>query len=454
MRNDWLMVQLGDVCETTSGGTPLKSKKEYYKNGTIPWLKSGEVNQGIIYSSEEYITESGLKNSSAKIFPEDTVLIAMYGATAGKVGLLKFESTTNQAICGILPNILFLSKFLYVYLTAKTSHMVKLSSGGAQPNISQKIIREIDIPLVSLPEQRAIVKKIGTLFKLIDESKNELKSAKETIKIHRQAVLKKAFDGELTHKWRNEKNISHSWDEKTVKNSAVSIQYGYTESATKKQIGPKFLRITDIQNNSVKWSDVPFVKIDNETKKKYLLKEGDLVFARTGATVGKSFLIKGNIPESVYASYLIRVRFPKNILSEYIAYYFQSPFYWEQVKNKQVGTGQPNVNGTKLGKIKIPIPSFQEQSQIVKKIENAFSNCDKTEADIKQHLQNIELLRQSLLKKAFSGSFLSKKELEVCRKSPKWKPAKELLKEIQKEKNRETKNEQKNLKPRRKRKAV
>ena len=159
--------------------------------------------------------------------------------------------------------------------------------------------------------------------------------------------------------------------------------------------------------------------------KKYLLKEGDLVFARTGATVGKSFLIKGNIPESVYASYLIRVRFPKNILSEYIAYYFQSPFYWEQVKNKQVGTGQPNVNGTKLGKIKIPIPSFQEQSQIVKKIENIFSNCDKTEADIKQYLQNIELLRQSLLKKAFSGNFLSKKELGICRKSPDWKPAKE-----------------------------
>ena len=104
IRNDWIIIQLGDVCKTASGGTPLRNKKEYYKNGKIPWLKSGEVNQGIIYSSEEFITESGLKNSSAKKFPKNTILIAMYGATAGKVGLLKFKSTTNQAICGILPN--------------------------------------------------------------------------------------------------------------------------------------------------------------------------------------------------------------------------------------------------------------------------------------------------------------------------------------------------------------
>ena len=187
----------------------------------------------------------------------------------------------------------------------------QIKGKGYRRHFSQ--LKKNKIPLAPLPEQRAIVKKIENLFKLIDKSIKDLESAKEKLKIYRQTVLKKAFDGELTHKWREQKNISHSWGKKTVKNSAVSIQYGYTESAIRKQIGPKFLRITDIQNNSVKWLDVPFVKIDDKTKKKYLLKEGDLVFARTGATVGKSFLIKGKIPESVYASYLIRVRFPKDI---------------------------------------------------------------------------------------------------------------------------------------------
>ena len=138
----WPMVELGEVCETRSGGTPLKSKMEYYEKGTISWLKSGEVDQGFIYESEEKITEAGLKNSSAKMFPKDTVLVAMYGATAGKVGILKFESSTNQAICGILPNVKIVPEFLYFYLKTQTEAMVKLSGGGGQPNISQKIITD------------------------------------------------------------------------------------------------------------------------------------------------------------------------------------------------------------------------------------------------------------------------------------------------------------------------
>ncbi len=107
------MVELGAVCDTTSGGTPLKQKEEYYKNGTIPWLRSGEVAQGLVYKSELFISEIGLKNSSAKVLPVDSVLVAMYGATAGQVGLLKFESSVNQAICGILPNNKFIPEFLY-----------------------------------------------------------------------------------------------------------------------------------------------------------------------------------------------------------------------------------------------------------------------------------------------------------------------------------------------------
>ena len=143
-------VELGEIFETSSGGTPMKNKEEYYKNGTIPWLKSGEVNQGLIFHVEEKITPEGLKNSSAKIFPVDTVLVAMYGATAGKVGLLKVESSTNQAVCGIFPNAKIIPEFLYSYLRTQSDEIVKFSTGGAQPNISQGIIRKIKIPLPAL----------------------------------------------------------------------------------------------------------------------------------------------------------------------------------------------------------------------------------------------------------------------------------------------------------------
>jgi len=156
----WEKVKLGDVCDTSSGGTPLKSKPEYYKGGTIPWLRSGEVAQGFITKSELFITEEGLKNSSAKIFPVDTVLVAMYGATAGQVGILKFESSTNQAVCGVLPNDKFVPEFLFQALRDQKEKMISLAGGGAQPNISQGIIRDLELPLPSLEVQRQIVNRL------------------------------------------------------------------------------------------------------------------------------------------------------------------------------------------------------------------------------------------------------------------------------------------------------
>lgn len=143
---DWPMVELGEVLTTSSGGTPLKNRAEYYENGTVPWLKSGEVAKGVISAAEEHITELGLKNSSAKIFPSETVLVAMYGATAGQVGLLGIEASTNQAICGILPDPRIVPAFLYLHLKGRTEELVAMSTGGAQPNISQAIIRSLRIP--------------------------------------------------------------------------------------------------------------------------------------------------------------------------------------------------------------------------------------------------------------------------------------------------------------------
>lgn len=188
---DWPMVELGEMCETTSGGTPLRSKKEYYVNGTISWLKSGEVAQGKIFSTEEKITEEGLKNSSAKLFPVDTVLVAMYGATAGQVGILKIEATTNQAICGILPNKQFIPEFLFMVLQQKTDYLITLGSGGAQPNISQSIIRKLQIPLPPLEIQRKIVVAIESEQKLVDSNKELNRIYEEKIK----KVIDRVWEG-------------------------------------------------------------------------------------------------------------------------------------------------------------------------------------------------------------------------------------------------------------------
>ena len=178
----WPMVELGDVCETTAGGTPLKSKKEYYDDGTIPWIRSGEVAQGEIYDSELFITKKGLKNSSAKILPVNTVIIAMYGATAGQVGILKRNMSTNQAICGVLTNKKYVPSFLYLYLKNQTQKMIKLSTGGAQPNISQAIIKKLRIHLPPLDIQKEIVTEIKEEEKLIQSNKEIIQCFERKVK--------------------------------------------------------------------------------------------------------------------------------------------------------------------------------------------------------------------------------------------------------------------------------
>lgn len=180
IQEDWEVVKLGDFCQTTSGGTPLRSNLQFYENGTIPWLKSGEVAQGEIFEAEEFITKDALENSSAKLIPKNSVLLAMYGATAGQVGILRIEASTNQAICSILPNKNILPEYLFLFLKSKKSYLISLSSGGAQPNISQSIIKDLLLPIPSLEIQNIIVedykKELLTINGVIElKSKMELK---------------------------------------------------------------------------------------------------------------------------------------------------------------------------------------------------------------------------------------------------------------------------------------
>ncbi|MBM4157310.1 MAG: restriction endonuclease subunit M/S [Ignavibacteria bacterium] len=178
----WKMERLGSVLKTSSGGTPLRNKKEYFENGNIHWVKSGEVSAGYIYNTEEKITELGLKESSAKLFPPNTVLIALYGATVGQVGILKIYASTNQAVCGIFPNSIIIPEFLYHILKQETKTFINFSVGGAQPNISQKIVQDFLLPLPPLEVQKEIVARLDDEQKLIDANKKLISIYEQKIK--------------------------------------------------------------------------------------------------------------------------------------------------------------------------------------------------------------------------------------------------------------------------------
>ena len=162
----WNAAKIVDVAQTYSGGTPTSTNKEYYDGGDIPWINSGELNYPIITSTPNYITEKGLNNSSAKLYPPYTVLVALYGATAGKVSLLSFEACSNQAVCGVIPNDNNMTTYTRYYLASLYEHFIALSSGSARDNISQDTIKNTVLPI---PQQEIIKKYSDTVAPIINK---------------------------------------------------------------------------------------------------------------------------------------------------------------------------------------------------------------------------------------------------------------------------------------------
>ena len=177
----WVLKKISEIATTSSGGTPKRSIAEYY-NGTVPWVKSGELNDAVLTDCEERITDLGLAKSSAKIFEPGTILIALYGATIGKLAILKFAASTNQAVCGISLSDDVDEKFMFYFLLSIRRSLIDQGKGGAQPNISQQIVKAISVPVPPLDHQKQIVAKIEELFSHIDAGVESLKKAKALLK--------------------------------------------------------------------------------------------------------------------------------------------------------------------------------------------------------------------------------------------------------------------------------
>ena len=215
--------------------------------------------------------------------------------------------------------------------------------------------------------------------------------------------------------------VPSSWVWTTVGEISQSILYGVSESA-KSRGTYRLLRITDIQDNTVNWNTVPFTDYEDEKAEAYLLKDGDILFARTGATVGKSYLVNNLQEKAIYASYLIRVKTNHYVLPEFVKYFFESGFYWEQVLGNSVGIGQPNVNGTILSNLELPIPPIMEQKRIVKELGKWLSIIDKIEESKGLLQKNISWAKSKVLDLAIHGKLVPQ--------DPTDEPATELLKRI------------------------
>lgn len=189
----WKVRKLGDVYKTTSGGTPSRSKPEYYENGTIRWVKSKELDNSFIIETEEKITNAALKNSSAKLLPRHSVLIAMYGATVGEVGIISIDATCNQAICAFIPNDNYPYTFIFQFLKNNKAYIISRAVGSAQQNISQDLLKKIDIVLPPIAVLNQYHQTANSLFGRIENNEFEIKTLTQL----RDILLQKLMKGEI-----------------------------------------------------------------------------------------------------------------------------------------------------------------------------------------------------------------------------------------------------------------
>ena len=466
-KENWSFVRLGDFADYEKGKKPKFSSK-YLDNGyKYPYVDIVAFEKGII---REYV------NAEKCVLCGDNDLLMVWdGSRSGYVG---------KSIKGVVGSTLMRLRFpdidngyAYYYLRSKFHEINKRVKGTGTPHVDPTLLWNYELPIPPLPEQRAIVAKIEQLFSELDNGIANLKKAQEQLKVYRQAVLKQAFEGELTRGWRASqlhlpsadelldriareressakaqgkklkpvKPISKEelaalpvlpdgWSWVTLGNFTLGVEYG--TSTKSQEIGRvPVLRMGNIQNGKIDWDDLVFT--DNEEEiTKYQLREGDVLFNRTNSPelVGKTAIYTGD-REAIYAGYLIRINQINSLLeSRFLNYFLNSCFakvFSDTVKTD--GVNQSNINGEKLKSYPFPFCSPAEQAQVVQEIETRFSVCDNLESAIRESLEKAEALRQSILKKAFEGSLLSEAELDETRRAPDWEPAEKLLERIRKE---------------------
>ncbi|HEA1758377.1 TPA: restriction endonuclease subunit S, partial [Escherichia coli] len=341
-------LKIEDFCSTGSGGTPSRSKPEYYEGGDIPWIKSGDLKDSKIYEANEYITAAGLENSSAKIVEKDSILIAMYGATVGRLAILGINAATNQAICNIRPDTTIADmKYLYYFLKSKFSYFVENAVGGAQPNISQGLIKSLEVPLPSLDEQKRIAD-------ILDKAAGVCQKREQAIKLADDFLRAKFLE-----MFGTPANNIHRFPKGTIRDLVDSVNYGTSAKASIDSGEYPILRMGNITYQG-RWdfTDLKYLDLSVKEKDKYLVKEGDLLFNRTNSKelVGKTAVYEEDRPMA-FAGYLIRVR-PNSIGNNYyISGYLNSIHGKITLMNmcKSI-VGMANINAQELQNIEILIP--------------------------------------------------------------------------------------------------
>ncbi|MEO3608519.1 restriction endonuclease subunit S [Phocaeicola vulgatus] len=358
---------LGSIGTWQAGGTPSRSNKSYY-GGNIPWLKTGDLNDGLITNIPESITEEAVANSPAKINPTGSVLIAMYGATIGKLGMLTFPATTNQACCACIEYWGITQLFLFYFLLSHRDTFIAKGGGGAQPNISKEIIVNTTIPLPPLAEQERIVIEIEHWFALIDEIEQGKSDLQAVIKQAKSKILDLAIHGKLVPQDPNDEPASELLKRINPK-AKITCDNGHYTQLPEGWAICKMKQITSITNGKSQknvetlngiypiYGSGGVIGRANQ----YLCIAGSTIIGRKG-TINNPIFVEEHF-WNVDTAFGLKAN--DAILDKYL-YYFCLSFDFSKLDKS---TAMPSLTKTSIGNVLIPIPPYKEQERIVAKID-------------------------------------------------------------------------------------
>ena len=383
MPESWCWTTLGEIGNWQAGATPSRMRKDYY-GGNIPWLKTGDLTDGYIYEIPETITDKALEETSVKLNPTGSVLIAMYGATIGKIGILTFPATTNQACCACVDYKAVTPKYLFNFLLSHKEEFVKMGGGGAQPNISKEKIISTLIPIPPIAEQNRIADEIERLITYIEAIELNQGRLEQSLKLCKERILDMALSGKLIPQDQDDepaiellrkinpsftpadnrhyKNLPETWEE--VELGAICQLFD----------GKK---VTDKELVNL---DVKYLRGSKEGDKlfsgKYVRKDALMILV-DGENSGEVFITPH---EGYQGSTFKQLRISSELNRDYVLSLIQHSR--ELLKDNKVGSAIPHLNKKLFKQIHVPIPPYNEQEQIVQTVQTIMFKLDEILADL------------------------------------------------------------------------
>jgi type I restriction enzyme S subunit len=390
----WEFKSLGEVAKWGSGGTPKATRSDFY-GGSIPWAVIGDLSDGVITDTEKHITPEALSESSAKLVPVGSILVAMYGSI-GKLGIAGVEMTTNQAIAFAVPDeSVVLQKYLYWFLAGERDLFLKSGKGMTQQNISQTILKAWEIPVPPLDVQERIVETLEDHLSRLDKARRLIDVALKQVQTLRGSCLNDLFA-------TGGGSEAHPVQLKDL----VDFRGGYSyKSSEWKKTGVAVIKIANIQRDVFSWDKVDFVSTESAAgTMEFAVNKGDLIQTLTGELLGASAIYDRDEPARLNQR-LVRISISNGINLDlaFLHGFLQAPRIRQILRSKSKGAAQPNVSVKDVGQLELALYKPSEQKERLGQWELMSTSVSDLESDLLVAFSQLETLRRSLLHAAFTG---------------------------------------------------